>query len=77
LSPTSEVSDSVLWDDVRVEDKARVRRAVLGDGVVIRSGESIENAAVVRAELVRGHEPPPKALKGEFRGGNFVVSLSQ
>jgi NDP-sugar pyrophosphorylase family protein len=76
LSPSAEVRDSVLWDNVSVEDKARVRRAVLGDGVVIPPGESIENAAVVRAELVLGEEPPPKALKGEFRGGNFVVSLS-
>ena len=77
VSPTAEVRESILWDNVRVEDKARVRRAVLGDGVVVRAGEHVENAAVVRAELVRGTEPPPKALKGEFRGGNFVVSLSQ
>jgi NDP-sugar pyrophosphorylase family protein len=76
LSPSSEVRDSVLWDNVRVDDEARVHRAVLGDGVIIPPGESVENAAVVRAELVRGEEPPPKALKGEFRGGNFVVSLS-
>jgi NDP-sugar pyrophosphorylase family protein len=73
----AEVWDSVLWDNVKVEWGARVRRAVLGDGVVIASGEVVENAAVVRAELVRGSEPPPKALQGEFRGGNFVVSLSQ
>jgi len=77
ISPTAEVGESVLWENVRVEEGARVRRAVLGDGVVISSGESIENAAVVRAELVRGEVPPPKALKGEFRGSNFVVSLSQ
>jgi NDP-sugar pyrophosphorylase family protein len=77
ISSTAEVRESVLWDNVRVEDKARVRRAVLGDGVVIPSGASVENAAVVRAELVRNEEPPPKALKGEFRGENFVVSLSQ
>jgi hypothetical protein len=50
---------------------------VLGDGVLIPSCDVIENAAVVRAELVRGSTPPPKALKGEFRGGNFVVPLSQ
>ncbi|MDT4897355.1 MAG: mannose-phosphate guanylyltransferase / phosphomannomutase [Acidobacteriota bacterium] len=77
ISSGAEVRESILWDNVRVEDKARVRRTVLGDGVVIRSGESVENAAVVRAELVRGSEPPPKALHGEFRGENFVVSLSQ
>ena len=77
ISSGAEVRESLLWDNVRVEDKALVRRAVLGDGVVIRSGESVVNAAVVRAELVRGAEPPPKALKGEFHGENFVVSLSQ
>jgi hypothetical protein len=37
----------------------------------------LEDAAAVRAELVRDEEPPPKALKGEFRGENFVVRLSQ
>jgi NDP-sugar pyrophosphorylase family protein len=77
ISPGAAVSDSVLWDNVRVEDGARVSRAVLGDGVVVARGERVEDAAVVRAELVRGEEAPPKALKGEFRGGNFVVSLSQ
>ena len=71
------VSDSVLWDGVTVEEGASVRRAVLGDGVRVRAGEVLEDAAVVRAELVRGETPPPKALKGEFRGENFVVPLSQ
>lgn len=73
----TEVSEAILWDDVVVADGARVRRAVLADGVRIPPGEVIENAAVVRAELVRGSEPPPKALKGEFRGENFVVALPQ
>jgi NDP-sugar pyrophosphorylase family protein len=77
IAAGAEVRESVLWDNVRVEEGARVRRAVLGDGVIIPPGEVLENAAVVRAELVRGAEPPPKALKGEFRGANFVVSLSQ
>jgi NDP-sugar pyrophosphorylase family protein len=77
INDSAEVRESVLWDNVKVEQGARVRRAVLGDGVLISSGEMVENAAVVRAELVRGSEPPPKALKGEFRGENFVVSLSQ
>jgi NDP-sugar pyrophosphorylase family protein len=77
ILPGADVRDSVLWENVRVEEGARVHRAVLGDGVMIPSGASVENAAVVRAELVRGTTPPPKALKGEFRGGNFVVPLSQ
>jgi NDP-sugar pyrophosphorylase family protein len=77
ISDGSNVSESVLWENVKVEEGARVRRAVLGDDVIISPGEVIENAAVVRAELVRGSEPPAKALKGEFRGGNFVVRLLQ
>jgi NDP-sugar pyrophosphorylase family protein len=77
ISKGSNVAESVLWENVKVEAGARVRRAILGDGVIISSGEIIENAALVRAELVRGSDPPPKALKGEFRGGNFVVRLLQ
>ncbi|MBV9959286.1 MAG: NDP-sugar synthase [Acidobacteria bacterium] len=76
ISTEAEVLESILWDNVTVEAGARVRRAVLGDGVVIPSGEMIENAAVVRRELIEGAEPPPKALKGVMRGDNFVVSLA-
>lgn len=77
ISDSALVTESVLWDNVKVEKGARVRRAVLGDDVLVSSGEVVENAAVVRAELVRGSDPPPKALKGEFRGENFVVPLPQ
>jgi NDP-sugar pyrophosphorylase family protein len=66
-----------LWDDVTVEKGAHVRRAVLGDGVCISAGELMEDAVVVRAELVAGITPPPKALRGHVSGDNFVVSLSQ
>jgi NDP-sugar pyrophosphorylase family protein len=66
-----------MWDGVKIDAGAHVSRAILADGVCIRSGERIENAAVVRAELVRGEAPPPKALKGDFRGDNFVVPLPQ
>jgi len=77
LSGAAEVSDSVLWDNVTVEAGARVKRAVLGDNVKIRSGEVVENAVVVCASLIQGKTPPPKALKGEFRGDNFVVPLAE
>jgi hypothetical protein len=50
---------------------------VLADGVRIPQGEKVENAAVVRASLVRDSVPPAKALKGELRGENFVVPLAQ
>jgi NDP-sugar pyrophosphorylase family protein len=71
----AEVSESVLWEGVRVEEGARVRRAVLGAGVRVGRGEVFEDAAVVRAEILRGEERPEKALTGEVRGSNFVVPL--
>jgi NDP-sugar pyrophosphorylase family protein len=77
IEPGAEVHDTVFWDDVTVERDAFVRRAVLGDGVRIGAGERIEDAVVVRADLVSGKTAPAKALKGQLQGENFVVSLSQ
>jgi NDP-sugar pyrophosphorylase family protein len=77
ISAEAEASESILWDDVTIEAGARVRRSVLGDGVRVPIGETIENAAVVRAALVEGVDAPSKALRGERRGDNFVVPLSQ
>jgi NDP-sugar pyrophosphorylase family protein len=73
----ADVRESILWDDVIVERGARVRRSILGDGVRVRAGEEMEDAAVVRAELVAGVTPPAKAPKGYAKGDTFVVPLSQ
>ena len=73
----ADVSESVLWEDVRVAAGARVRRSVLGAGVRVEPGETFEDVAVVRAELARGVEPPEKGLRGEFRGSNFVASIPE
>lgn len=77
ISEQATVRDSILWDDVRIEDTAFLRRAVIGDGVVIKAGERVENAAVVRAASVRGHEPPPKALAGYFQEDHFIVPFPE
>jgi NDP-sugar pyrophosphorylase family protein len=77
IAAGASVSHSILWDDVAVETGATVQRAILGDGVRIQPGEVIKNAVVVRLALVEGVTPPAKALKGEARGENFVVSLTQ
>ncbi len=77
ISMSAKVKEAILWDNVIVEDGARVRRAILADNVRIPAGAVIENAAVVCASLVEGKERPPKALKGEIRGDNFVVSLAE
>jgi NDP-sugar pyrophosphorylase family protein len=77
IDEQADVHESILWDDVIIERGARVHRAILGDGVFVRAGEVVEDAAVVRAELVAGVTPPAKAPKGYVKGDNFVVPLSQ
>lgn len=77
VSSGARVRESVLWENVFVDEGARLHRVILGDGVHIPSGEVLENAAVVRAALVEGVVPPPKALRGEVRGANFVVPLPE
>jgi NDP-sugar pyrophosphorylase family protein len=77
IAAAARIDQAVIWDDVSIEAGATVTRAVIADGVRLRSGDMIENAVVVRADLVRNSKPPAKALKGEFRGNNFVVPLAQ
>ena len=77
FEPGAHVSESVLWEDVRVASGARVHRSVLGAGVEVGPGEVFENVAVVRAELARGEERPEKGLSGEFRGSNFVAPIPE
>lgn len=77
IDPQANVHESILWNQVTVEEGANVRRSVLGDGVRVRAGELLEDSVVVRADLVADLTPPAKALKGSVRGENFVVPLSQ
>jgi NDP-sugar pyrophosphorylase family protein len=77
IDKEADVRESILWDDVIVEKGARVRRAILGDGVRVRAGEEVEDAAVVRAEVVAGATPPAKSPQGYVKGDTFVVPLSQ
>ena len=76
ISAAASVSESVIWDDVNVENGARLHRTIVADGVSIKSGETFENAAIVRASMVKNcREVPEKALRGEFVGDNYVVAL--
>ncbi len=73
----SMVRSSVLWDNVIVGSGAELYRTIVADGVTIPSGEHYENAAIVRADMVRNcSEIPEKALKGSVHGENYIVSLS-
>jgi NDP-sugar pyrophosphorylase family protein len=77
INSQAEVFESVLWDDVVVGAGARIRRGIIGDRVRIMEGEVVEDSVVVRLDLIAGKKVPAKALKGEVRGDNFVVPLSQ
>lgn len=69
VASTARVTDSVVWDGVVVEQKARVHRCVLADGARIRSGRSLEDLAVVPLERV-GADP-----RGEILDDNLVVAI--
>lgn len=71
------VRDSVLWDEVVVSPGAHLYRTIVADGVTIQEGEEFENAAIVRADMVRHcDEIPEKALKGYIQGENYIVPLN-
>ena len=77
IDPDASVRDCVLWDGVTVAPRAQLYRAIVADGVKIGEGEQFENAAVVRADMVRQcEEIPEKALKGYIQGENYVVPLN-
>jgi NDP-sugar pyrophosphorylase family protein len=76
IALTASVKDSILWDGVTIENAATVERAILGDGVRVPAGATVKNAAIVRADLVKGAEIPAKALPGRFEADNYVVPLA-
>jgi NDP-sugar pyrophosphorylase family protein len=77
IAASASVRDSVLWDAVTVSDGASLYRTILADGVIIGSEEHFENAAIVRADMVRScSEIPEKALKGYIQGENYIVPLN-
>lgn len=77
LGGAASLKDSVIWDDVTIGDGAMLYRTIIADGVTIEPGEHFENAAIVRADMVRScTEIPEKALKGYVQGDNYIVPLN-
>ena len=77
LAGAASLKDSVIWDDVTIGDGATLYRTIIADGVTIEPGEHFENAAIVRADMVRScQEIPEKALKGYVQGENYIVPLN-
>ena len=66
---------SVLWNNVRISENARIHRCIFGDGVELFPGEVLEDCVAVRRELVEGKIPPEKAQAGYIYGQNFIVPL--
>jgi ADP-glucose pyrophosphorylase len=69
IAPDASVEQAVLWNRVTVESGARVRRSVLADGVRIPADAVIDNAVVVRRDIVRQIE------RGEVVGENVIVPI--
>jgi|SRR5688572_954187 NDP-sugar pyrophosphorylase family protein len=77
IDSSAGLRDSVLWDDVTVEPDVNLYRTIIADGVTIPAGSHYENAAIVRAEMVRSCEDiPEKALKGYIQDENYIVPLN-
>mgnify|MGYP003576152222 CR=1 FL=1 len=77
IDSSAGVRDSVLWDDVTIGPEVHLYRTIVADGVTIPAGTHYENAAIVRAEMVRSCEDiPEKALKGYIQDENYIVPLN-
>jgi NDP-sugar pyrophosphorylase family protein len=77
IETSAHIRDSVLWDDISIEEDVNLYRTIVADGVVIPAGSHFENAAIVRADMVRScEEIPEKALKGYIQDDNYIVPLN-
>ncbi len=78
IARDARLDDSVLWDNVTIEEGATVERSIIGDDVVVRRGDVLRDVAIVRREMIDSFGAiPEKALKGEIVGENYIVSLTQ
>jgi NDP-sugar pyrophosphorylase family protein len=77
IDDSAHVRDSVMWDRIIVESDVSLYRTIVADEVKIPAGSRYENAAIVRADMVRNcEEIPDKALKGYIQGENYIVPLN-
>ena len=57
IDPTAEVTDSILWDDVRVGAGARLHRCIVADRVTIPAGARFENCVMIQKDGERVSAP--------------------
>ncbi|MFL6468775.1 MAG: sugar phosphate nucleotidyltransferase [Pyrinomonadaceae bacterium] len=74
---SAQLRDSILWDDIVIESDVNLYRTIIADDVTIPAGSHFENAAIVRADMVRGcSDIPEKALRGYIQDENYIVPLN-
>ena len=77
IAGSSHLRDSILWDDIIIEDDVNLYRTIIADDVTIPAGSHFENAAIVKADMIRSCDDiPEKALKGYIQGDNYIVPLN-
>jgi NDP-sugar pyrophosphorylase family protein len=69
IEPGALVADCVLWNRVKIERDATLRRCIIGDDVVIPADTHMEDLVVVRADRV------PNIERGTVFGDNIVVPI--
>lgn len=78
ISSDAKITRSVIWDRVEVGAGANLSRVVVTDDVRIPAGTTLSDCAVVSAESMRRHGPPPdKAPSGFFSDGIYIVPLEK
>ena len=78
ISNTAKLEKSIVWDNVKIGNDAQIFHSIIADNVIIKSGKTYQDVAIVNAEMIHQHgKIPDKALKGEFVGENYIVSLNQ
>ena len=76
IGQAAEVENSVIWDNVTIENGATLSNTIVCDDVVIKKGETYKNAAIVKGMMLDNcDEIPQKALQGTMVGENYVVQL--
>lgn len=78
IGTSASIHESVIWDNVKIKNGAKLNRTIVCDDVVIGENETYENVAIVTGEMLNHcSEIPEKAIKGKMVGDNYIVPLNQ
>ena len=63
IKRNAQVSASVLWERVTVDESAVVQNSVLADGAYVGAGTVLENAVLGHNAVIGANEKPPAGLR--------------